>query len=228
MNEDLSKAMKWAPLFAMERAGLLVLTIPQLKKQLAGKKDDAVIMFFDWHHKGGEMSFPTELKIIPLDNYRIAFHNWVGSKPSIEGEELKGGKMVMFNTEGLPAFGRTYRGNVKPGAKSLPLPKHLTVADFKKKIAGLDEKAFFAVKHHGNKFVSPDLLMNYNAETYPLVNSKKQLVAPHLGMEGDILTFGLGSTMSTDWGPFSFSLEPRRSEKIDENTIRQIVRDYLK
>lgn len=228
MNEDLSKAMKWAPLFAMERAGLRVLTIPQLKAQLAGKKDDAAIMFFDWHHKGGEMSFPTELKTVPLDNYKIVFHNWVGSKPSIEGKELQGGKMIMFNTEGLPTFGRTYRDDVKPGAKSLPLPKHLTVADFKNTIAGLDEKAFFAVKHHGKNFVSPDLLMNYNAATYPLVNNKKQLVASHLGMEGDILCFGLGSTMSTDWGPFTFSLEPRTTEEINENFIRQIVRDCLK
>lgn len=212
---------KWLPLIAMERAGLRLLTIPQLEKQLAGKKDDAVIMFFDWHHKGGEMSFPTELRIIDLDSYNIRMHHHIGSMPT---PDLTGAKMVMFKIEGLPRYGRTLRDDIKPGTKSLPLPKHLTVADFKKKIAGLGEKAFFAVKHHGNNFVSPDMLMNYNAKTYPLVNSKGQLIAANLGMEGDILTFGLGSTMSTDWGPFTFSLEPK---SLFEDFVRQEVRKAL-
>lgn len=214
---------KWLPLIAMERAGLHVLTIPMLKKQLTGKKDDAAVMFFDWHNKGGEMSFPTELKIIPLDNYRIAFHNWVGSKPSIEGDELKGAQMIMFETEGLPRFGREYRESKNVvDMNSLPLPTHLTVGDFKKKLAGLGEKAFFAVRHHGNNFVSPDLLMNYNTETYPLSDKKGNLYGAEL-KNGDIQTFGLDSTMSTDWGPFTFSLEPKTQKTLETPDTNEIA-----
>ena len=230
--KDLNEGMeKWLPLIAMEKAGLRVLTIPQLEKQLAGKKNDAAIMFFDWHHKGGEMSFPTELRVINLDSYELDFHHPIGSFESFPTPNLKGAKMVTFNIEGLPRFGRTYRGDIKPDEISLPLPKHLTVADFKNKIKGLGAKAFFAVQYRGHSFVSPDVLANYNAETYPLINDKKKLVAAHLGMEGDILTFGLGSTMSSDWGPVSFSLKAKslfgKSEKLDENFVRKEVRKAI-
>jgi hypothetical protein len=226
-SESIEKAMKWAPLFAMEKAGLRVLTIPMLLKQLSKNKDDAAVMFFDWHNKGGEMSFPTELKTIDLADKIIRFHAWIGNKPPIDGGTLSGAQMVMFDTEGLQRFGRAYRGDIKTEPESHSLPKHLTVADFKRKLAGMNKNSFFAVRHHGNNFVSPEHLSIYNTETYPLEDREGNIIGAEL-KNGDLLTFGLGSTMSTDWGPFSFSIEPKQSEEnIAENVVRKKVRKSL-
>lgn len=230
INEGLEK---WLPLIAMERAGLRVLTTAELKKQLAGKKDSAAIMFFDWHHKGGEMTFPTKLKIIDLDNYILHLKHPMSSFSEAPKPNLKGAKMLLFETEGLPVFGRKYSGDLTPEkkSKSLPLPKHLTVSDFKKAISKVGDKSFFAVKHHGEDYVSPDLLMNYNIETYPLTDSKGNLVGANL-KNGDVQTFGLGSTMSTDWGPFSFYLESKKifsdkKENLSEEKLRAYIRKTL-
>ena len=216
VNES-DKMMKWLPVIMASRAGMHVLTVPELLEQLENVPDTNVFMFFDWHgKKDGDdvMSFPTNIEVKDLTGYNIHMNHYVAD-PKIF-TETDGMKMLTFDTNELPKFRQTFLGfgdKAEKPKKSLPLPPHLTVGKLKAKLKEIGDNAFVAVtRYDGTSYFSPEHISNYNVDTYKVGDGAGNIYGAKL-KTGQITTFGLGSKMSVaDWGSYVITIEPKEDK----------------
>lgn len=213
-----SKMMKWLPVIMASRAGMHVLTVPELLEQLANVPDSNIFMFFDWHgKKDGDdvISFPTKMEVKDLTGYNICMTHYVADPKTFT--ETDGMKMITFDINELPKFRQTFLGfgdKAEKPKKLSPLPPHLTVGKLKEKLKEIGDNAFVAVtRYDGVSYFSPEHISNYNVDTYK-VGDATGTVYGHKLKTGQVTTFGLGSKMSvSDWGSYVITIEPKNNEK---------------
>ncbi len=216
INED-SKMMKWLPVIMASRAGMHVLTVPELLEQLKDIPDTNVFMYFDWHGKNDTddvISFPTNLEVKDLTGYNIHMNHDLAD-PKVFSK-TDGMKMIMFDINELPKFRQTFLGfgdkSEKP-SKIAPLPKHLTIGKLKEKLKSVGDNAFIAVtRRDGNSYFSPEHISNYNVDTYK-IGDKNRTVYGYKLKTGEVTCFGLGSKMSVgDRGSYIITIEPKNNK----------------
>jgi hypothetical protein len=187
-----------------------LLSIPELLKQLSKYKPDYILLHI--MGKGHKRHFPQQLQVIDCNNFEIYTRHPVDGTKDLTSE-LQGSKFITFDDFGEGYEHIFYHDGVAGDYGDAEMPNHLTVADLIEKLQPFNsEKNYFIIQYNDKGYVSPDLMMNYNNATYKVTNKDKQIFKRDVGMEG-MVCFGLGNTMSNDYGSSVIYLKPKGSEE---------------